>query len=93
MTDNYEGKAFLFKNDKYEQGGSHPIYKGNVTIDGRKRNISLWLKMADGNGRLEQGTMFLAGEVDEWAPEDKGQPASAPQPAPTPQPKPDDIPF
>ena len=77
MTDKYEGKAFLFKNNKYEQGGTHPIYKGNVTIDGRRRNISLWLKMADGSGQLEQGTMFLAGEVDEWQPEEKAEKAPA----------------
>lgn len=66
-----EKKAFLFKNDKYEQGGNNPMYKGSVTIDGKKWNLSFWLKQADGKGKLPHGTMFMAGEVDDWTSDGK----------------------
>jgi hypothetical protein len=83
-----EKKAFLFKNEKYEQGGDRPVYKGNVTIEGVKWNLSFWLKQADGKGQLPQGTMFLSGEADQY--EGKKQKPQAPQPAPVSN---DDIPF
>lgn len=89
MNNDMEKKAFLFKNDKYEQeGGNHPMYKGNVTIEGRKWNLSFWLKQADGNGKLPQGTMFMAGEVDQWEAPNKA--SQAPKPAPVSD---SDIPF
>ena len=87
MSNNMEKKAFLFKNEKYEQGGNHPIYKGNFVLDGKKLNISFWLKQADGKGKLPQGTMFLSGEIDDWEPQKQNTPA---QSAPTFS---DDIPF
>lgn len=88
MKKDLEKKAFLFKNEKYEQGGDHPIYKGNVTIKGERWNLSFWLKQADGNGKLEQGTMFLSGEADQY--EGKKPKPEAPQPTPVSD---DDIPF
>jgi hypothetical protein len=87
MNNDMEKKAFLFKNEKYEQGSSHPAYKGNVTIDGKKWNLSFWLKQADGKGKLPQGTMFMAGEVDQWEPQQQARPQQ-PQPVSN-----DDIPF
>lgn len=87
MKTDLEKKAFLFKNEKYEQGGDHPVYKGNVTINGEKWNLSFWLKQADGNGKLEQGTMFLSGSADQY----EGKPKDE---APAPKPNSlDDIPF
>ena len=88
MKGDMEKKAFLFKNEKYEQGGDHPIYKGNVTIEGDRWNLSFWLRQADGNGKLEKGTMFLSGEADKWEPS-KSAPKQQAQPAPSN----DDIPF
>lgn len=87
MSRDLEKKAFLFKNEKYEQGGSHPIYKGNFVLNGERLNMSFWLKTADGKGKLPQGTMFLSGEIDDWKPQKESAPA---QPAPPPS---DDIPF
>lgn len=89
MNNDMEKKAFLFKNEKYEQGGGHPIYKGNVTVEGKKWNLSFWLKQADGKGKLPQGTMFLSGEADQWEPS-KNAPNRQAQPTPLPN---DDIPF
>lgn len=87
MNNDMEKKAFLFKNEKYEQGSNHPAYKGSVTINGEKWNLSFWLKQADGKGKLPKGTIFMAGEVDQYEAKQQQAPAqSAPMSL-------DDIPF
>lgn len=45
MTDHPQdaGKGALFKNDKKEKP-SHPDYRGDITIDGRKFWVSGWIK-------------------------------------------------
>jgi hypothetical protein len=66
MSDNnqYDNTLVLFKNEKYEQGGKHPMYKGNATFQGTKLNCSVWLKEANGEGKLEKGTKFFSGTFD-----------------------------
>lgn len=59
----------LFKNDKYEEGGKHPMYKGNATFNGTKLNCAVWLKEANGEGKLPKGTKFFSGTFDDWKPD------------------------
>ena len=61
----------LFKNEKYEQGGNHPVYTGTVKMEGRQKNVSVWIRQASGDGKMEKGTTFLSGTLDEW--ESKGK--------------------
>ena len=63
----------LFKNDKYEQGGNHPVYKGTVKMDGKQKNVSVWVRQAKGDGKMEKGTMFLSGVLDTWEGQGQGQ--------------------
>jgi hypothetical protein len=52
MTDRPEdaGRGALFKNDQKEKP-SHPDYKGDITIKGRKFWISAWLKTSEKTGK------------------------------------------
>ena len=63
----------LFKNEKYEQGGNHPVYKGSVKMDGKQKNVSVWIRQASGDGKMEKGTTFLSGTLDEWESKEKGK--------------------
>ena len=94
MSDD-DNTIVLYKNDKYEQGGKHPMYKGNATFNGTKLNCAVWLREADGNGKLEKGTKFFSGTFDDWKPAEQsnGKGAQAPWSG-NQQPKADDdIPF
>ena len=44
------GRGALFKNEDKEKP-SHPDYKGDVTIHGRKFWISAWLKTSEKTGK------------------------------------------
>ena len=63
----------LFKNDKWEQGSNHPVYKGTVKMDGKQKNVSVWIRQASGEGKMEKGTTFLSGMLDEWQAQQGGQ--------------------
>jgi len=56
----------LFKNEKYEAGGKHPVYKGTVKMDGKEKNVSVWLREASGEGKMSKGEKFLSGTLDVW---------------------------
>ena len=56
----------LFKNEKYEAGGKHPVYKGTVTMDGKEKSVSVWLREASGEGKMSKGEKFLSGTLDVW---------------------------
>ena len=73
MSDQYDNTLVLFKNEKCEQGGKHPLYKGNATFKGNKLNCSVWLKEASGEGKLPKGTKFFSGTFDDWKPEGSNQ--------------------
>ena len=45
------------------------MYKGNATFNGTKLNCSVWLKEANGEGKLEKGTKFFSGTFDDWKPD------------------------
>ena len=77
----------LFKNEKYEQGGNHPVYKGTVKMDGKQKNVSVWIRQASGDGKMEKGTTFLSGVLDTWEGQ-QGQQQQGKQFAPD-----SDIPF
>lgn len=77
----------LFKNEKYEQGGNHPVYKGTVKMDGKQKNVSVWIRQASGEGKMEKGTTFLSGVLDTWEGQ-QGQQQQGKQFAPD-----SDIPF
>lgn len=62
----------LFKNEKYEQGGNHPVYKGTVKMDGKQKNVSVWIRQASGEGKMEKGTTFLSGVLDTWEGQQQG---------------------
>lgn len=86
MSD-YDNTIVLFKNDKWEEGGKQPIYKGLAEFNGTKLNCSVWLKEAKGDGKLPAGTKFLSGVFDDW------QPPASQQAATNSVPEKDDIPF
>ena len=91
MSD-YDNTIVLFKNERYEQGGKHPMYKGNATFNGQQLNCSVWLKEANGDGKLEKGTKFFSGTFDDWKPDaSKGNGGGSRQSAPAVEL--DDIPF
>ncbi len=56
----------LFKNEKYEAGSKHPVYKGTVKMDGKEKNVSVWLREASGDGKMSKGEKFLSGTLDTW---------------------------
>ena len=89
MSD-YDNTIVLFKNDKYEAGGKQPIYKGNAEFNGTKLNCSVWLKEANGDGKLAKGTKFLSGVFDDWQPSKSSGASSSPKLDPVGS---DDIPF
>ena len=95
MSD-YDNSIVLFKNEKYEQGGKHPMYKGNATFNGTKLNCSVWLKEANGEGKLPKGTKFFSGVFDDWQPQPQsggGKGDQAPWAGGDQAKKDDDIPF
>mgnify|MGYP006425855857 CR=1 FL=1 len=56
----------LFKNDKWEPESKHPVYKGTVKMDGKQKNVSVWIREAKGDGKMEKGTKFFSGTLDTW---------------------------
>lgn len=89
MSD-YDNTIVLFKNERHkkEPEKNHPMYKGNATFNGQQLNCSIWLKEANGDGKLEKGTKFFSGTFDDWKPD-----ASKGNGRPTPVAQHDDIPF
>jgi hypothetical protein len=81
MTDTAEdaGQGALFKNDKKEKP-SHPDYRGDCTIRGRKFWMSAWIKQG-AKGKFMSVAFRPAEETTNGKPK-----AAAPQSA-------DDIPF
>jgi hypothetical protein len=84
MTDTPEdaGHGALFKNDRKEKP-SHPDYRGDCTIKGRKFWMSAWIK--EGAKGKYMSVAFRQAEEEAAKPTPKPQ-AKAPAPA-------DDIPF
>lgn len=81
----------LFKNDKWEPDSKHPVYKGTVKMDGKQKNVSVWIREAKGDGKMEKGTKFFSGTLDTWEGTPQG---TGGHPAPWDQAKQDsDIPF
>jgi len=66
MTDRPEdaGHGALFKNDKKEKP-SHPDYKGDVTIHGKKFWISAWLKPSEKTGKKYMSLAFRRAEEEQ----------------------------
>ena len=70
MKQQKDMSGILFKNDRKEQG-SHPDYKGSITVDGEEYWLSAWIK------RGERGTfMSLAAKPKEARLPVKKPPAS-----------------
>ena len=59
MTDRPEaaGNGALFKNDKKEKP-SHPDYKGEALIEGRKFWVSAWIRTSDRAGQKYMSLAF-----------------------------------
>ena len=78
MTDRPEdaGHGALFKNDKKEKP-SHPDYKGDVTIHGKKFWISAWLKTSDKTGKRYMSLAFRRADEDQPAAPANGKRAAA----------------
>ena len=66
MTDKPEdaGRGALFKNEQKEKP-SHPDYKGDVTIRGRKFWISAWIKTSEKPGKKFMSLAFREAEQQE----------------------------
>jgi hypothetical protein len=63
-----DNTAVLFKNPNYTPENNQPYYKGEVVMDGTQRNLSMWIREASGDGKMEAGTKFLSGKLDDWQP-------------------------
>ena len=37
------------------------------------KNVSVWIRQASGDGKMEKGTTFLSGTLDEWESKEKGK--------------------
>ena len=95
MSD-FEGKIFLFKNERHtnEPEKNHPMYKGTAVVDGKEKSVSLWVRTADGTGKLEKVTKFFGGEVEEkWTPDQPSNQAQQYQKPKTMEVAESDIPF
>ena len=85
----------VFKNSDWHEGSDRPIYKGTGNWQcpsckkGAEFKVSLWLREASGDGKLEAGTKFLSGTFDQWQPKPQAQ---RPQRSEAPVAS-DDIPF
>ena len=88
----------LFKNEKRTPENNQAVYRGTVNMDGKEKNVSVWIRTATGKGKLPEGTKFLGGELDEYNPNRTDGPGTGT----TPETKPpvaaapaqeDDIPF
>lgn len=64
------GTGALFKNDRKEKP-SHPDYKGDVTINGRKFWLSGWIKTSEKNGQKFMSLAFREAEEQQAKPRPK----------------------
>lgn len=62
----------LFKNPQWTEGSNLPMYKGTGNWQGEEINLSCWLREASGEGKLEAGTKFFSGAIDQWQPKPQG---------------------
>jgi hypothetical protein len=72
MTDRRQDGGALFKNDRKEKD-SHPDYRGDITIDGRKYWLSGWLK----EGKRGKYMSLAVRAADDQPQEAKPQPRNA----------------
>jgi hypothetical protein len=79
----------LFKNPQWTEGSNVPMYKGTGNWQGEEINLSCWLREASGEGKLEAGTKFFSGAIDQWQPKPQG---NRPQQSEAPMAS-EDIPF
>ncbi len=79
----------LFKNPQWTEGSNLPMYKGTGNWQGEEINLSCWLREASGEGKLEAGTKFFSGSIDQWQPKPQG---NRPQRSEAPMAS-EDIPF
>ena len=42
-----ENTGFIFKNE-HKKADNHPDYKGNINVDGKEKEIALWVKEKNG---------------------------------------------
>ena len=56
-----QGNGALFKNDKKEKP-SHPDYKGDATIKGRKFWVSAWIRTSEKSGQKYMSLAFREAE-------------------------------
>jgi hypothetical protein len=87
----------LFKNEKRTEENNQAYYRGEVNMEGKVMNVSLWIREASGNGKLPKGTKFLGGELDNYEFKKTDGPGTGNTPATKPPvpaaPSDDDIPF
>jgi ATP-dependent DNA ligase len=59
-----KGRGYLVKNEKYEKGGSLPMYKGKCSIDDKTFYIGAWVKEKE-NGEKILSLTYSVQDEDE----------------------------
>jgi len=81
--ENKENKGSIFKNN-FKKSDTHPDYKGNINVDGKEKEISLWVKtQKDGT------TKYFSASISEPYKKPESKPAAPQQEAKVE----DDLPF
>jgi len=87
-------RGAIFKNTERNKE-TQPHYKGTINFEGQDIDVSLWIREASGQGKLEAGTKFFSVACERPWKERQDNQSPAPKPAQQQAPSmpDDDIPF
>lgn len=71
MENKFDNSIVLFENEKYTEGSNQPKFKGNLIINGVKKDVAVWPKEKDGK-------VFFSGKISEPYVKQNPTPSNAP---------------
>lgn len=72
MENKFDNSIVLFENEKYTEGSNQPKFKGNLIINGVKKDVAVWPKEKDGK-------VFFSGKISEPYVKQNPTPSNAPK--------------